>query len=346
MRVMWGALAALLVTPAMALAGGKITIGDNQWVTVGGGLRTSLNFEEDAAPSGEDWGKDFRVDSARIYLAGQIAHGIFAELNTELNSGDEDSARILDAVVKLEYSEGFRVWAGRFLPPSDRPNLDGPYYQPTWNYPFVSAFPAVFAGRDDGLAVWGQFKGGAFKYQVGAFQGADGGPNASDNPLFAGRLVANLRDPEPGYYNSSTYWGTKKIFAIAVTGQHQSDGAGTEAAPDDFTGLEVDVLFEQPTESGVLTAEGALYSFDAVAEATGFYVWAAWLFNSKTGPGQLQPLVRYQSWDVDGGDEVQQLDVQLNYVIAGDNARLHAVYTNLSGDASGSGFQLGAQLQF
>jgi hypothetical protein len=343
MRVSWAVALAVLALAPPVWAGGKITIGDNQWVTVGGGLRTSLNFEEDGAPSGEDWSKDFRLDSARIYLAGQVAHGVFAELNTEYNSGDEDSVRILDAVLKLEYTEGFRIWAGRFLPPSDRANLDGPYYMPVWNYPFVSAFPAIFAGRDDGLAVWGQFKGGAFKYQLGAFQG---GANESDNPLFAGRLVANLRDPEPGYYNSSTYWGAKKIFAIGVTGQHQSDAVGTPAAADDFTGLEVDVLFEQPTEAGVFTAEGAFYDFDAVSEATGFYVWAGWLFKSKTGPGQFQPLVRYQSFDIDEGDEIQQLDVQLNYVIAGDNARFHAVYSHLSGDADGSGFQLGAQIQF
>ena len=350
MRTLLGAVTALCLSPALVLAGGKITVGDNQWVTVGGGLRTSLNFIEDGAPSGSDFSKDFGLDSARLYLAGQITNGVFAELNTEYNSGNEDSVRILDAVVKLEYSEGFRIWAGRFLPPSDRANLDGPYYMPIWDYPAVSAFPAIFAGRDDGVSVWGQFKGGAFKYQVGAFQGTDGGPNTSDSPLLAGRMVLNLRDPEPGYYNSSTYWGSKKILAIAVTAQRQSDAAGTPTSPTDFTGLEADVLFEQPTSGGVFTAEGAFYDFDWGSTAnpnqgSAYYAWVGYLLKSKTGPGQLQPTVRYQSFDGDAaGSEFKKLDVGVGYIISGDNARFHATYSHIDGGPSG--FKLGAQLQF
>jgi hypothetical protein len=128
-----------------------------------------------------------------------------------------------------------------------------------------------------------------------------------------------------------------------VTGQHQSEAI---AGVDDFTGLEVDVLFEEPMEKGVFTAEGAFYSFDyGSSDAKAFYVWAGWLFKNKTGPGQFQPIARYQSWDGDD-EEINQIDAGLNYVIAGDNARLHATYSHLGGDADGSAFQLGAQLQF
>jgi hypothetical protein len=352
MRTSWGAVAALCSLPSVVLAGGTIKIGENQSVTVGGGLRTSINFVEDGAPSGDDFSHDFTLNSARLYLGGQVTKGIFAEFNTELNSGNEDSVRVLDAVVKIEYTEGFRIWAGRFLPPSDRANLDGPYYMPLWNYPFVSGFPAIFAGRDDGVAVWGQFKGGKFKYQTGVFQGTKGGPNQSDSPLLAGRAVLNLRDPEPGYYNSSTYWGSKKILAVAVTAQAQSDAAGTVTAPSDFSGLEVDVLFEQPMSGGsVFTAEGAFYNFDwgKTNSATGsaFYAWAGYLLGGKMGPGQLQPIVRYQSFDSDvTGHDTTQLDAAVNYIVAGDNARFHATYSKLGGDADGSSFSLGAQLQF
>lgn len=348
MRLSCRAVAIVLLSPVLAVAGGTIKIGEDQSVTVGGGLRTSLNFVEDGASSGSDLGKDFKLESVRLYLSGQITKGIFADFNTEYNSGAQDSVRVLDAIARIEYSEGFKVWAGRFLPPSDRANLDGPYYMPIWNYPFASAFPAIFAGRDDGLAVWGQFNGGQFKYQVGAFQGI---PNAKDDPLLAGRVVLNLRDPEPGYYNSSTYWGSKKIFAVALTAQHQSNAAGTAAAPADFTGIEADVLFEHPMESGVVTAEGAFYNFDyddaSPAQGKSFYVWAAYLFKSKTGPGQFQPIARYQKFDSDAAGDLTQIDAGLNYIVSGDNARFSATYTHTdAGGSKGSAFRLGAQLQF
>jgi hypothetical protein len=352
MRASWGAVAALSLVPAVSFAGGKITIGENQSVTVGGGLRTSVDFVEDGAPSGTDYSKDFRLDSVRLYLGGQVAKGLSAEFNTEYDGGNAEAVRVLDANVKIEYCDAFRVWAGRFLPPSDRANLDGPYYMPIWDYPAVSAFPAIFAGRDDGVAVWGQFNGGGFKYQAGVFQGSTGEANSKEDPLFAGRLVLNLRDPEPGYYNGSTYWGAKKILAIAVTGQHQSAASGTVAQPLDFTGVEADVLFEQPTDGGVVTAEGAFYNFDWGSDAnastgSAYYVWAGYLFKAKTGPGQFQPTVRYQNFNSKlAGADFDKLDVGLGYIIAGDNARFHATYSRVGGDVKRSEFKLGAQLQF
>jgi hypothetical protein len=352
MRTTWGAAVAFCLTPALALAGGTIKIGDSQSVSVGGGLRTSLNFEEDAAPNGSDISKDFRLNSVRLYLGGQITKGISATFNTEYDGSNGEAVRVLDALAQISFSDGFQVWAGRFLPPSDRANLDGPYYMPVWDYPFVSNFPAVFAGRDDGLAAWGQFGGGKFKYQVGAFEGTQGGPNQKDTPLLASRFTLNLRDPEPGYYTSSTYWGAKKIFAIAVTAQQQSDAGGTAARPTDFTGLEADVLFEQPTSGGNFTAEAAFYDFDwddpgNPAQGTSFYVLGGYLLKSKMGPGQLQPIVRFQSSDSDAaGHDLKKIDAGLNYIVAGDNARFHAQYSHVSGDAKGNAFTLGAQLQF
>ncbi len=47
------------------------------------------------------------------------------------------------------------------------------------------------------------------------------------------RLVANLLDPEPGYYNASTYYGEKNIAAIgfSLTDQHDAvDGPRTHTS--------------------------------------------------------------------------------------------------------------------
>merc|ERR1711964_49924 len=87
-------------------------------------------------------------------------------------------------------------------------------------------------GRDDGVAIWGQWGGGAVKYQVGWFEGINGasnetlpitGANPSDDLMFSARLTVNLLDPEPGYYNQSTYYGDKDILAIGAAVMHQND---------------------------------------------------------------------------------------------------------------------------
>lgn len=339
-----------------AQAGGKIQIGDNQWVSVGAGLRTSFTMVEDAAPSGSDYSKDFELDSLRLYINGQAYNNIYFTFNTERDAGNGDAARILDAIARFEYSDLFNVWIGRFLPPSDRSNLDGPYYLNAWDFPFVQAYPAIFAGRDDGAAVWGQTGGGKFKYQAGLFEGRQGGANQSENLLFAGRLTYNFWDPEPGYYNSSTYYGAKDVLAVGVAMMSQSDGVGTAATPGDFTGWSVDLLAEKKLAGGgVPTFEAAYYDYNtddisdaSLTQGSSYLVLGSYLFPEKIGIGQIQPMLRYQSFDVDGGTEHTRYDLGFHYVIDGQNARVSVIYA--SDDPGGaadavSSIKLGFQVQ-
>ena len=124
-----------------------IKINDTKSFSVGAGFRSSFRSVEDAAPSGADRSMDFAVDSMRLYTGGQIHKNIKLTFNTEQDSGNGNAARVLDAIAQLEFSDEFNIWAGRFLPPSDRSNLDGPYYLTTYDFPFVQNYPALFAGR-------------------------------------------------------------------------------------------------------------------------------------------------------------------------------------------------------
>ena len=100
--IRWSVLALVcLFLPAVAAAGAKLQIDETRWVSLGGGLRASANFIEDAAPSGSDYSKDFRVNNARLYVNGQIFKGILATFNTEFVEGDEAK------VVRR------RLWRGR-----------------------------------------------------------------------------------------------------------------------------------------------------------------------------------------------------------------------------------------
>lgn len=343
-----------LLTATAADAGGTIKFGEDKSVTIGAKLRTSFNIVENGAPNSTDYSKDFALNSIRLSLSGQVMKGVNLVFNTERKP--DGTVSVLDGIAQFGFSDMFNVWAGRFLPPSDRSNLSGSYNLATWDFPFVQAYPAIFAGRDDGLALWGQTGGGKFKYQVGAFQGRSGAgtSNQSDNPLYAGRVMLNFWDPEPGYYNQSTYYGAKEILAAGLTVQTQSDGVGTAASPDDFLGWSVDALMEKKIGANVLSLEGAYYSYDTGSvidprqiDGDGYFVQVGYLFGGKVGPGKLQPHVRYQSLDVTGAaTKHTRYDLGVNYILDGHNARMSFIFSNDdTGATSTNIIRVGLQMQ-
>lgn len=372
------AITLMLCSPANAQIGGNIKLDDTRWISVGAGLRASFSSVEDGAQSGTDNSKDFNLENMRLYINAQIAKGIQMEFNTErdntatTNGNSEADVRILDAILKFKFAESFQVWGGRFLPPSDRSNLNGPYFLNIWDFPFVQAYPAVFAGRDEGVAVWGITMDSRFKYQFGAFDGTDASlfstaannPNSQDNLIYSGRLTYNFWDKEPNiYYNQSSYYGDMDILAIGGAFMYQEDGAGNAASPRDYFGWNIDVLMEKNFPGkGVVSLEGAYYDYDTDgaptnpergvisggAEGNSFFVLGAFLVDKKIGWGKFQPVVRYQNYDHEVGGTHDRWDVGLQYVIAGHNARISAIYsiddpigTNIDTDS----FKLGVQLQ-
>ena len=344
---------------APAHAGGKIEIGENQWVSIGGGLRSSLTVTENASPDGSAE-TDIGIDSVRLYVNAGITEKLSIEFNTEFD-GDDD-IHLLDGVMKYAHSDELNVWVGRFLPPSDRSNLSGPNFMGQYNFPNVQAYPAIFAGRDNGVAVWGQTGGGKFKYQFGAFEGCSGSAacaspsNDSDSLLYAGRLVMNFWDPEPGYYNASDYYGAKDILAIGLVAQYQSDATGLVGDEGDFFAWNADFLMQKKlTNDGVFTLEGAYYDYDTdgkftpIAEGEGYFGLVSYLFPNEIGVGRIQPSFRYQSFERDDlVPDTKTYDMALNYIVDGHNARFHLVYQIIDTEGVGSNgqFLAGIQLQF
>jgi hypothetical protein len=211
-------IAALTLSAASpAFAAAEFKIGDNSGVTAGFGLRTSYTRLEKGAPNGTSDSNDFAVESVRLYLGGHYNNMIKATFNTERTGGpgaDRNDIRVLDAIAQFEFHPAFNVWLGRFLPPSDRANLYGPYFVLPWSYPGVASnYPAIFAGRDDGAMIWGKPFGGKVSYSVGAFEGHNKNSaalsGASDKLLYAGRLHFNFLDvePPPANYLGGTYYG-------------------------------------------------------------------------------------------------------------------------------------------
>src|SRR5438105_14120734 len=340
----------LLFLAACSLLPGPAARADDpppKTLSFGVGLRIGGGVESTTAGASND-NLGIKSLDVRPYISGQVHPLLKFEGNLDLNNGDDSRIRVLSAVAKVEPDDLFNVWFGRFLPPSDRANLSGPYFQNAWNYPTdVNGYPSIYAGRADGGAVWGQLEKGKFKYMAGIFTLNTNTPISEG--LYAARLVYNFLDPEPGYYNSSTYYGTKEILAVGGALQYQRNGITTATGKDDLLGFNFDVLFERPLlGSDALTLEGAYYDFEQGNQGQSFFVLASYLFATKLGIGKIQPMARFQQFmPTGGGDPTRVLDGGLNYILDGHNARLaFAVqHRDPPTGASTTSFQVGIQIQ-
>jgi hypothetical protein len=372
-QALFGVAVAMLTPLGAAHAGGIIKIGDgDQSISIGLGIRASVSSDEHGASDGSR-ATDASLDSVRLYVNGQLTKSIGATFNTE-KDGDDD-IKVLDGYVRYEPMDGFNVWVGRMLPPSDRSNLDGPYYLSSWNYPgVVSQYPAKFAGRDNGITIWGKVLDKKLTYAAGMFSGHNriaGASNQGDEPLFAGRVAYNFLEVEdnPGYYTSSTYYGGADVLTVGFAIQSQKNGVGTALVRGDYLAWNVDLLFEKKImDGGAITLEGAYYNYDTdgvfdvapgfagagptdnvggIIDGEAFLVSAAFLFPTEVGPGKFQPVVRYQEFDPKIGPTVKAYDVGVNYIIKGHSARLSAAWQHL--DVAGfdnDRLTAGVQLQF
>jgi hypothetical protein len=269
----------------------------------------------------------------------------------------------LDLIAQLDLDDAFHVWAGRMIIPSDRSGFSGPFFMSAWNYPGVYSVGGAFAlvapkadylGRGVGATVWGQFQGGLLKYFAGAYQLDQG----ASSPLFTGRLNLSLISPEPGYYSSSSYFGSQERLAIGIGVQAQKNGSNdfvfdpatgavSLGAADNYSEFNLDVLAEFNVGGGTLTGEGAFYAFGGAASSApvdvGYFVLASYLLPQAVGVGRLQPLLRYQGTH---NPDMNMLDVFLGYIIKGPALRFHVGYqrTDMGGGVVGNALQLGGQI--
>ncbi len=169
-------LAALSISATQAQAAGTITFGEDKYISVGFGAIGSYNSVEDAAANGDDRSNDFSLDSARLYLSGSLNKYIKGMLNTEKSGGGVGgNIEIIDANVQFQITPEIAIWAGRFLSPSDRANMAGPYYSMGGGYWANVAsrygWNGGIIGRDEGVALVGSAFDSKLAYSFGAFEG-------------------------------------------------------------------------------------------------------------------------------------------------------------------------------
>ena len=360
---------------------------DNSWlhpelkgnarVDVGFGIRTSFQgFEagsESNAGSTSLGGRtrDFNLDNARIFLKGKMGDKLSAELNTDINNAqghgtDPDELHILDAVIDYKVFDTVSIKFGRFIAPTDRSNLSGPFKLNAWEFPFVqfaNGYYDIFQGRDDGVALYGdRGEDVQVKWSIGLFEGYDTtGVGGDDHLWLVSRVVLNFLDREEGYGNQSTYYGEKDIAALGFTYSNQNDAHGGGM---DYTAWSLDALFETIVDSGgVVTFEAAYYDRDHDDSPVGFglqgegyFVLGSYLFADSTSignlDGRMQSSIRYQESDRDVpgvGLREHQVDYSLSYVIHGHKARVSMILQdiNLSGGVEDQqNLIIGGQIRF
>ena len=323
-------------------------------ISVGGGLQSSFLHHRSNDADASD---HLRVNSLRLYLNGAATDNIKFMVNTDIdyggslgapNVGQNTRFKILDAVAQFEMSDTFNVWVGRFLPPSDRANLYGPFYAHHWGVyadGVQDGYPFIFQGRANGAAYWGQFD--KVKLSAGAFDGHS--TTGISSLIGAGRVQVNFWDQEPGYYLNSTYYGEKNILAIGLAGQTQAESGNAYSA---------DFLMERKVAGGgavTLEAEWARYDglggYDPrYVMNDGGYLLGAYLFPKRVGPGQFEILGKYararfrEGLTADYNQKTTEVD--LNYIIRQFNARVMIFFKDTSYTAvQTDDFQVGVGLQ-
>ena len=295
-------------------------------VTVGAGLRTS--FAETLPDSGSA-SSQFALDDIRLYVSGSVYKDIKFMFNTDYNS-NTNSVNVLDAVARVEVSPEFNIWAGRFLPPSDRANLYGPFYAHEWNVytdGIQDGYPFVFQGRDNGVAYWGTFAK-KVKVSLGAFDGKSA--TGVSQAIGAARVQIDFWDPEDGYYLNGTYYGDKNLLAVGGASQVQD---GRTASSADF------LLERKLPNGGVISIESEYSDYNrlggyngAYAKSQGAYGLASYLFPKKVGPGKFEILGKYAKAEFTHGAtpsyNQKTIEFNFNYVIKQFNARVMSFCQN------------------
>jgi hypothetical protein len=358
---------------------------------VGGAVRFGVILQDPNQPSKMS---EFHLDqgnysnAAELRLGGDVTpvFGWTANFNAVID-GNTNAAAVVamgkgptiadlgieDLIAQVKIDNGFQIWGGRLLVPSDRSNFSGPFFMSPWNYPgFYKAGEAPIGpmegpnGRNQGITVWGNLADDKFKYFAGVYGIDQGGlnlaaPGPSANPFYSARLSYTFQGSEPGYWGSSTYYGAKSVTTLGIGGQYQKDGSNdptTKAPKDTYIGM-ADLLTEQALAgTGTFTFEGQFYAFNDGYQFSGpgtfspheaFYWLLSYLTPQPIGIGNVQLMARWQqtidpAWTI--------VDGALAYVVKAYDARVVLTYEHIDAGTNADGskdisnaLQLGVQLQ-
>ena len=363
----------LLVWPSASWAGVELQIDQDSNLELGFRLQTqflsSTNSQADAESEHEE---KFLLRRARIRLGGNVTKWVNFFMQIGSDSGEDGSvgdAKVIDGFINLHLLEQAQVILGEHMAPAgrqqltssaamlaiDRPGITD--YNLTWGLNGGAVFnTAIFddgnldlsgdgnVNRDIGVTLFGSTSFTETfhaKYYVGGYTGIQFMNNAEDKERVTGRVQLNFFEPEPGYYNLSTYLGRKKTVAIGASIDHQQRIARDTITDDNvnYIWYSFDAFADIPVGPGNTTLEAGYSNLDLEdstslrdsasgptkngkeTEGNGFYVQSGYYLENLN----LQPWALFERWDSDASDDVGSWSawrVGLSYFIKGHNANI------------------------
>jgi hypothetical protein len=268
--------------------------------------------------------------------------------------------QMLDAVIRFNFSDAFKVNVGKFKYNFSRENLEACEDPLTLDRSLFIRAPFVTT-RDTGVAVWGNAFKDIFQYRLDAMNGrktVSGDTSPQANLRYSMRAHVTLLDPESDYGYKGTYMGKKKVLTIGGAYQTESDIAYNDTVnkigPKNYTASTVDAFFEYPVENiGTATVSGAYVKYKLGnayqganpdsgtigldGEKNGWYVKAGYML-----PGfPLQVFGRYEKWKFATLNNVidQRIDwkgLGVNYYIREQNLKVTVEYAKTGFDKEGT----------
>ena len=315
---------------------------------------------QDAAPSGEDWSKDFAVKQLRLNAKGTITNIIKFGMNIDFNDfGDVDGKKgaanttLTDAFVDFDFSTSAQLQAGKFRAPFSRYSLNDTYTAyPMPHAPFaadanlVSGWPSY---RMTGVAGWGVVAE-TFRYNLAVADGTPSGLNgendARDSLQYFARAEVNLVGEDKGYVHTDEWLGKKKLVTLGAgyTTKRYDRLTGPGFSDATYSAWTADLYAEFPTGGGsAVVGEAGYYDYDKDTvvnpRSKAWYVEAGFLLPGTIGPGQLQPVGKYEKIRRDGADaDTSSWAAGLDYYVKGHNAKVMLEYLSVRNQAKADTF--------
>lgn len=364
----------LVMVSGTAFAGPRMTFGPNDEGLLQldyKGQFQMLVRDNGSGPAKDDSTNDFNFRRNRIALMGKYGDIMSIYVQTEFsehqNIGpftvrDDDSGssfQILDAVMRFNFGDSFKVNVGKFKYNLSRENLEACENPLTLDRSLFIRAPYVTT-RDRGVAAWGNLFNNIFQYRADVMQGRDAttaaAPQPKSNFRYSGRVHVTLLDPESDYGYKGTYLGKKKVLTIGGAYQYEPEIAYADTVAKngakDYKAWTADLFFEYPLQNmGTITASAAYEEIDLDdaykganpdpdvmglnGEKNGYYAKAAYMLPNMP----LQFFFRYEKWSFANLNGIA--DQEVEWYGGGANYYFRDQNLKLTFEASRTGFDRG-----
>ena len=351
-RLASGLLAAIASLFAAATAAAQATIKVNDDVNLRFGVLGQVQADTLEDPGTDSTTNNLFIRRIRLLFGGQVAKNVTFFVETDsANLGRTvggvktipSTTIIQDAYAEFKVRDEFAIDAGLMFVPFSRNSVQSAATLLPIDYgayTFSQSAPTQSStGRDTGIQAKGYFAQNHFEYRLGVFQGAR---DARSHRAFrvTGRAMYNFLETEVGFFYTGTYVGRRKVAAVAVAFDTQSD----------YHAYDADAFVDYPTGPGAVTVQFDYNRFDGGTTLTtlpkqndvllelGYLITAL----------KLTPVLQLATRDIADatrGDE-KRWSLGANYWWSAHNANVKLAFMRIDPTGAATQKEFTVQLQF